>query len=103
VRRRHHPLRLPHETMFTYRLTVTASGGKIPRLSFGGLGESTFHYLNISTPGRTNDRAELAFDWKTHAVYADANEYEVIRAEWEKVLLFTSPEIQVQGKSSHSP
>ena len=97
VRKRHHPLRLPHETRFESTLSVATNAGVTLRLHTDGNDNSEFHYLEVQKGPNTAEksRAKTSIAWKTLALYADASEYENVREEWERVLQYTHPEITV--------
>lgn len=98
VRKRHHPLRLPHETRFESTLDVSTTKGATLQLAFDPAGSAPYHYLEMDADAPTNDksRANTRTAWKTLALYADASEYETIRNEWDRVLTKTHPEISVE-------
>ena len=95
VNKRHHPIRMPQETLFSYSLKVTAEGGREVDIT----GPKSFSrepdYVSFEK-GCKDSNAQSCIHWTTFALYADASEYEKIRQEWTYLLSETSPMIQVK-------
>lgn len=99
VSKRHHPIRMPHETQFSYTLSVKAGNGQtatiIPPRGLSG----TPDYVSFEkgcAEGSSGSSAQSCIKWTTFALYADPSEYEKIRAEWTYLLSETSPMIVVK-------
>lgn len=97
VRKRHHPLRLPHETRFESSLTVSTTTDAQVHVAFDPSGSEPYQYLEMQQKPdeKSDNRYTSSLEWKTLALYADASEYESIRADWDRVLSRTHPEITV--------
>ena len=98
VSKRHHPIRMPHETQFSYTLKVTAPSGHTVTITPPKAYPKTPDYVSYekgkeSTSGTS---AGTSIRWTTFALYADPAEYEKIRAEWNYLLSETSPMIVVK-------
>ena len=98
VSKRHHPIRMPHETQFSYTLKVTAPSGHTVTITPPKAYPKTPDYVSYekgkdATSGTT---AGTSIRWTTFALYADPAEYEKIRAEWNYLLSETSPMIVVK-------
>jgi len=98
VSKRHHPIRMPHETQFSYTLKVTAPSGHTVTVTPPKPYPKTPDYVSFekgkeSTSGTS---AGTSIRWTTFALYADPAEYEKIRAEWNYLLSETSPMIMVK-------
>ena len=98
VSKRHHPIRMPHETQFSYTLKVTAPSGHTVTITPPKAYPKTPDYVSFekgkeSTSGTS---AGTSIRWTTFALYADPAEYEKIRAEWNYLLSETSPMIMVK-------
>jgi hypothetical protein len=98
VSKRHHPIRMPHETQFSYTLKVTAPSGHTVTITPPKAYPNTPDYVSFekgkeSTSGTS---AGTSIRWTTFALYADPAEYEKIRAEWNYLLSETSPMIMVK-------
>ncbi len=98
VSKRHHPIRMPHETQFSYTLKVTAPSGHTVTITPPKPYPKTPDYVSFekgkeSTSGTS---AGTSIRWTTFALYADPAEYEKIRAEWNYLLSETSPMIVVK-------
>ena len=98
VSKRHHPIRMPHETQFSYTLKVTAPSGHTVTITPPKAYPKTPDYVSFekgkeSTSGTS---AGTSIRWTTFALYADPAEYEKIRAEWNYLLSETSPMIVVK-------
>ncbi|PWJ60792.1 MULTISPECIES: transglutaminase domain-containing protein [unclassified Fibrobacter] len=95
VNKRHHPIRMPQETLFSYSLKVTAEGGREVDVT----GPKSFSrepdYVSYDK-GCKDNAAQSCINWTTFALYADASEYEKIRQEWTYLLSETSPMIEVK-------
>lgn len=95
VGKRHHPIRLPHETGFQWRLQVFGPDGFSIKLGATGKSLDGLDYIQMSgKPG--NGSNPRSMQWNTLALFADASEYEKIRGEWEKVLQGTAPWITLE-------
>lgn len=89
VRERHHPILMPHDAQFTSVLEVTAAGGKkFTVQSNEKLGYDPEYVSYTKIPD--------GYKWTTFAIYADPQEYERIRDEWNFLLSVTSPLITVE-------
>lgn len=95
VAKRHHPIRMPHETQFSYSLSVKAADGK----SVNVMGPKPFprevDYVSFEKSGKFG-KAGSDINWTTFALYADPSEYDKIREEWDYLLSETSPMITVK-------
>ena len=94
VNKRHHPIRMPHETQFSYSLTVKAADGR--DVSVSGAKPLPRDPDYVSFEKNVNANAQSSIKWTTFALYADANEYEKIREEWNYLLSETSPMVIVK-------
>ncbi len=89
VRERHHPILMPHDAQFTSVLEVTAAGGKkFTVQSNEKLGYDPEYVSYTKIPN--------GYKWATFAIYAEPQEYERIRDEWNFLLSVTSPLITVE-------
>jgi len=95
VAKRHHPIRMPHETQFSYSLSVKAADGK----SVNVMGPKPFprevDYVSFEKSGKYG-KSGSDITWTTFALYADPSEYEKIREEWDYLLSETSPMVMVK-------
>ena len=95
VAKRHHPIRMPHETQFSYSLSVKAADGQ----SVNVIGPKPFprevDYVSFEKSGKFG-KAGSDINWTTFALYADPSEYDKIREEWDYLLSETSPMIVVK-------
>lgn len=97
VTHRHHPLRLPHETTFSWKLRVKACDGcKVSIQAPTGIFNDLSYILVEDGPTVGDGKSSMR--WLTQAVYADPAEYENIRSEWERVLDQTAPMITIEKK-----
>ena len=94
VAKRHHPIRMPHETQFQYSLTVKAADGKsVNVVGPKALARDTDY---VSFEKGVNAGAQSSIKWTTFALYADPSEYNKIREEWDYLLSETSPMVIVK-------
>ncbi len=95
VNKRHHPIRMPQETLFSYSLKVSAGDREIQVM-----GPKPFSrepdYVSFEKGCKENASAQSCINWTTFALYADASEYEKIREEWTYLLSETSPMVIVK-------
>ena len=98
VSKRHHPIRMPHETQFSYSLTVKATNGHNVNIAGAKKFNRTPDYVNFEKGSTVQDgnSTSTAIKWTTFALYADPSEYEKIREEWNYLLSETSPMITVK-------
>ena len=98
VSKRHHPIRMPHETQFSYSLTVKAANGRTVNIIGPKQFQRTPDYVSFEKgDGKASGTtAQSAIKWTTFALYADPSEYEKIREEWNYLLSETSPMIVVK-------
>lgn len=88
VNKRHHPIRMPHETHFEVSFDLQSNAGKLE--------------VETTKPFKRNleytsfEKEKNKRRWTTFALYADPNEYEKIREEWNFLLSETSPMITVK-------
>ena len=94
VSKRHHPIRMPHETQFSYHLTVRAPSGKSVNITEPKPLNRVPDYVSFEKAETTN--GETGIKWTTFALYADPSEYEKIREEWNYLLSETSPLIIIK-------
>ena len=94
VSKRHHPIRMPHETQFSYHLTVKAPSGKSVNITGPKPLNRAPDYVSFEKAETTS--GESGIKWTTFALYADPSEYEKIREEWNYLLSETSPLIVVK-------
>lgn len=92
VSKRHHPIRMPHETQFSYNITVKASKGRTVKISGPKAFPRTPDYVSFEK----GKNGQNSIKWTTFALYADPSEYEKIREEWNYLLSETSPMITVK-------
>lgn len=92
VTKRHHPIRMPHETQFSYKLTVKAADGKTAKVT----GPKAFSREPDYVSFEKGASGENSIKWTTFALYADPAEYNKIREEWTYLLSETSPMIEVK-------
>lgn len=98
VAKRHHPIRMPHETQFSYNLTVKAANGHTASIAGPKKLNRAPDYVSFEK-GKSSSNgnvAESSIKWTTFALYADPSEYEKIREEWNYLLSETSPMIVVK-------
>lgn len=96
VNKRHHPIRMPQETLFSYSLKVTAEGGREVDVTGPKAFSREPDYVSFQKGCKDPANAQSCINWTTFALYADASEYEKIRQEWTYLLSETSPMIQVK-------
>lgn len=98
VSKRHHPIRMPHETQFSYSLSVKAAGGKTATIIAPRELQQNPDYVSFEKCQTKNEggSAKTCINWTTFALYADPSEYEKIRTEWNYLLSETSPMIVVK-------
>ncbi|MCF0216734.1 MAG: DUF3857 domain-containing protein [Fibrobacteraceae bacterium] len=89
VNKRHHPIRMPHETGFSYSLQVKAADGRQVVTQYSKKFPRTPDYVSF-------EKQKNGIKWTTFALYADPSEYEKIREEWNYLLSETSPMITVK-------
>ena len=92
VSKRHHPIRMPHETQFAYKLSVTAPNGKKVKVT----GPKPLNRDPDYVSYEKNFDGKNSIKWTTFALYADPAEYNKIREEWTYLLSETSPMIEVK-------
>lgn len=92
VSKRHHPIRMPHETQFCYKLTVNAASGKTAKVTGPKPFSRETDYVSFEKGGNGNN----SIKWTTFALYADPTEYNKIREEWTYLLSETSPMIEIK-------
>ncbi|MDR0516119.1 MAG: hypothetical protein LBH25_03655 [Fibromonadaceae bacterium] len=95
VKERHHPIRIPHETKFSYSLSVSSSKGKVSLGTENEKPRNMFVEMKILNDGKkcSQNTCDLNLQWRTDAVYADPSEYEAIKREWDGALKMASPKI----------
>ena len=98
VSKRHHPIRMPHETQFSYSLSVKAAGGRTVNIIGPKKFQRTPDYVSYEKDRGvpSGQEASSSIKWTTFALYADPSEYEKIREEWNYLLSETSPMIVVK-------
>ena len=98
VSKRHHPIRMPHETQFSYSLSVKAAGGRTVNIIGPKKFPRTPDYVSYEKDRGvpSGQEASSSIKWTTFALYADPSEYEKIREEWNYLLSETSPMIVVK-------
>ena len=98
VSKRHHPIRMPHETQFSYSLSVKAAGGRTVNIIGPKKFQRTPDYVSYEKERGvpSGQEASSSIKWTTFALYADPSEYEKIREEWNYLLSETSPMIVVK-------
>ena len=94
VAKRHHPIRMPHETLFHYSLTVKAADGR--EVSVTGAKPFPRDVDYVSFEKGVTAGAQASINWTTFALYADPSEYNKIREEWDYLLSETSPMVIVK-------
>lgn len=92
VSKRHHPIRMPHETQFSYKITVKAAKGRTVKIAGPKAFPRTPDYVSFEK----GFNGANSIKWTTFALYADPSEYEKIREEWNYLLSETSPMITVK-------
>lgn len=92
VSKRHHPIRMPHETQFSYSISVKAANGRTVKISGPKAFPRTPDYVSFEK----GFNGANSIKWTTFALYADPSEYEKIREEWNYLLSETSPMITVK-------
>ncbi len=92
VSKRHHPIRMPHETQFSYKISVKAAKGRTVKISSPKAFPRTPDYVSFEK----GFNGANSIKWTTFALYADPSEYEKIREEWNYLLSETSPMITVK-------
>lgn len=96
VSKRHHPIRMPHETLFSYSLNVKAAGGREVAVNGPKALTRAPDYVSYEKGCAEGTNAQNCIKWTTFALYADPSEYEKIREEWTYLLSETSPMIMVK-------
>ncbi|WP_295096831.1 transglutaminase domain-containing protein [uncultured Fibrobacter sp.] len=94
VAKRHHPIRMPHETQFHYSLTVKAADGKSVNVVGPKALARDADYVSFEKG--VSAGAQASINWTTFALYADPSEYNKIREEWDYLLSETSPMITIK-------
>ena len=94
VSKRHHPIRMPHETQFTYKLTVMVPNGKTVKVTGPKKLSRDPDYVSFEKGSDSANGNDIK--WTTFALYADPSEYEKIREEWNYLLSETSPMVEVK-------
>ncbi|SHM54072.1 transglutaminase domain-containing protein [Fibrobacter sp. UWB7] len=94
VAKRHHPIRMPHETQFSFKLNIkTASGHSVSLTEAKPLNRAPDY---VSFEKQPKSKTSSGIKWTTFALYADPTEYDKIREEWNYLLSETSPMITVK-------
>ena len=94
VAKRHHPIRMPHETQFSFKLNIkTASGHTVTLTEAKPLNRAPDY---VSFEKLPKSKTSSGIKWTTFALYADPSEYDKIREEWNYLLSETSPMITVK-------
>lgn len=88
VNKRHHPIRMPHETHFETTFDLKSNAGTLEATTLGKLSREP-EYVSF-------EKKKEGIRWSTFALYADPNEYEKIRDEWNYLISETSPLITVK-------
>lgn len=96
VTKRHHPIRMPHETQFSYNLSVKAAKGREVSVAGPKAMNREPDYVSFEKGCAEGVSAQNCIKWTTFALYADPSEYEKIREEWSYLLSETSPMIMVK-------
>jgi len=92
VKERYHPIRIPHETKFHYSLSVNSAKSAVSLAVGNEKPKNMFVEMKILS----KDEKSLNLQWRTDAVFADPNEYEGIKQEWDAALRMASPKINVK-------
>jgi tetratricopeptide (TPR) repeat protein len=96
VKKRHHPIRLPHETHFISELIVQGpSGLDIQILPANGATPESFKYTEFKQETQSGKTSLLRNIWSTTSLYADPSEYEDIQVEWDFIRNATNPMIEI--------
>lgn len=94
VSKRHHPIRMPHETQFSYSLTIKSTSGRPVSITGAKPLNREPDYISFEKSPKAKNKTSIK--WTTFALYADPTEYEKIREEWNYLLNETSPLITVK-------
>ena len=99
VAKRHHPIRMPHETQFSFKLNIkTASGHTVTLTEAKPLNRAPDY---VSFEKLPKSKTSSGIKWTTFALYADPSEYDKIREEWNYLLSETSPMIVAVAAGAH--
>jgi hypothetical protein len=91
MKNRKHPIRLPHETKFNYRVTIHALGDAKVQLSAPQIPEVTnYTQQHFAVSDNNTKKVQYQGQWQTHSVYADPNEYLSLVAEWNAIVANTA-------------
>ena len=94
VAKRHHPIRMPHETQFSFKLNIKTANGHSATLTEAKPLNHAPDYVSFEKQPKS--KTSSGIKWTTFALYADPTEYEKIREEWNYLLSETSPMITVR-------
>jgi tetratricopeptide (TPR) repeat protein len=94
VKERWHPIRIPHETKFNYSLSVGSAKGTVSLGVEKERPKNMFVEMKVLNNGKCSSNVcNLNLEWRTDAVFADPNEYESIKQEWDAALRMASPKV----------
>ena len=79
---------MPHETHFETTFDLKSNAGTLEATTLGKLSREP-EYVSF-------EKKKEGIRWSTFALYADPNEYEKIRDEWNYLISETSPLITVK-------
>jgi hypothetical protein len=94
VAKRHHPIRMPHETIFSFKLNIKTASGHSATLTEAKPLNRAPDYVSFEKEPKS--KTSSGIKWTTFALYADPSEYDKIREEWNYLLSETSPMITVK-------
>jgi tetratricopeptide (TPR) repeat protein len=97
VKERRHPIRIPHETKFNYSLSVSSAKGQVSLNAENEPLKNLFVEMKVLNNGKcSSNTCNLNLEWRTDAVFADPNEYENVKQEWDAALRIASPKIMIR-------
>lgn len=92
IRKRHHPIRLPHETQFISEWTILGPQDEHLKIqTVSKPNQDSYTNLELYTSTHLDHGHHIQVNWRTYATYADASEYDAIRKEWNQILKLTQP------------
>jgi len=81
--KRHHPIRIPHETHFEISFDIQMTSGNLD-IQYLGKAPTKLDYIEFQ-------KEQNKIKWTNFAIYADPSEYNKLREEWLYLLSETSP------------
>ncbi len=96
MRKRHHPIRLPHEMHFTSVLNWKSIPGQEVIIRQDPINPDRYYTELKQNSQKVGDKTTLTTHWITYATYTEAEEYEKLREEWQEIIDQTLFKVKVK-------